>query len=168
MITDENDPRMQKAVADIQERMRRLCVGRAISEEMLSKVRQLIYDHRTSWRHRGVDFPRMVVLTVPRLGAIDLVRADLDLPGIRIVLMNFLTLHPGVTKMELYIAAKAAFPKPPSGFVDEARAWLDHQKEKSAARAEASRNEEDEDRQAHFLKSHGLPPAPSGLDRRDH
>jgi hypothetical protein len=119
MIDDPEHPRMQEAAADLAARVNRLTVGKVITNQLLGVAEQLIYDHRVCWKHRGVDFPRMVIFCVPRIGIIDLARADLDIGSIRTYVLNFVNAHKQVMPQEVADAVVSAWQVRPGALIEE-------------------------------------------------
>jgi hypothetical protein len=112
MIEDENHPAF---VAAHQELMRRIGIalgpfGKRMDRSFIDKLFSVIKDHRAEYRLKGVDFPVLVVVMVPRLGVVHFCRADLDIASIRVQIVNFVQMNPGVTMPEVVAAFRAAFP----------------------------------------------------------
>ncbi len=66
-------------------------------------------EHRAAWRTRGVDFPLMVIISVPRLRIIELWRADLGDVSIWTKIVNLCWSRP-VSINEVVVAVRAAYP----------------------------------------------------------
>lgn len=109
MIDDDNHPEMQKALRGLMERLA-LVVGGQVNKSLVDRMSSIVKDHRDEWRARGVDFPVLRALVVPRLGIIDWVRADSDIKSTRIKILNFVRLNPRATMQEVVAAFIGAYP----------------------------------------------------------
>jgi hypothetical protein len=114
MIDDENHPAM---VVAQQELMRRIGLvmgdGRhPLTKPFLDKLYDTVREHRRECSGRGLRFPALVALVVPRLGIVEFKRADLDLPSIRVSIVNFVRQWQprGVTMAEVVTAFRMAYP----------------------------------------------------------
>jgi hypothetical protein len=112
MIKDEDAPEMIMAQ---QELLRRLGLvlgdGRnELTKPFLEKLFGVIKDHRSEYRQKGVDFPVLVALAVPRLGVVDFKRADLDIASMRMAIVNFVRMNPEAHMDEVVQAFRAAYP----------------------------------------------------------
>lgn len=113
MITDENHPEMVRALADLVSALGTLARRRPlVDRETHRQVLQLRDEHATKWRLRGVDFPHLVLFSVPKLGsrALELWREDLELSSIQVKVVNFVKMYPDVASIEIVAALKAAYP----------------------------------------------------------
>ena len=112
MITDENAPEM---VVAHQELLRRLGsvlgsgYGR-VDKSLMQKMFDIVKTHKEQSRTKGIDFPALVAVVVPRLGIVEWSRADLDISSIRIKIVNFVRDHPTVSMVEMVAAFRAAWP----------------------------------------------------------
>lgn len=77
----------------------------------IQRLRDLIKSHRDYNRYRGVPFPKLVLLTIPRLGAVEVVRDDLDWKSVQILVVNLTEKYPAVTATELAICIGETFPQ---------------------------------------------------------
>lgn len=112
MITDENSPEMIRAQQDILGRLG-LILGdgtKRIDKYLMDKMFAVVKDHRQECLNRGIDFPVLVAVIVPRLGIVDFMRADLDLSSIRMQIVNFVRNNPGASMPEVVNAFHAAYP----------------------------------------------------------
>lgn len=112
MIDDERHPEMIRAQQDLTRQLGHVLDrgNTALTTSFLDKLFGVLRDHRAQWRMRGVDFPVMVALAVPRLGIIEFKRADLDILSIRVSIVNFVRIHPKVTMDEVVTAFRVAYP----------------------------------------------------------
>jgi hypothetical protein len=113
-IDDEDHPAMVMAH---QELLRRLGLvlgdGRnPLNKPFLDKLYDTVKEHQRECRGRGLHFPTMVALVVPRLGIVEFKRADLDISSIRISIVNFVRQHApqGVKMDEVVLAFRMAWP----------------------------------------------------------
>lgn len=109
MITDENDPRMRAAEAQLLT-MLGLFTGTKLSNETFQQLNNMLLDHRTRWRQEGVDFPVLAALVIPRLSVVDLVNAELEGDALRVRIVGFVRRHPLARMEEVAQAVKWAFP----------------------------------------------------------
>lgn len=119
MITDEQHPEMLKALKSFAQRVHYAVEGEKVTKPLIDKLTTVIREHRSEWRARGVDFPQMVILCIPRLGTLDFARADLDLPSIKTKIVNLVRSTPGASMEEIVNAFKAAYPDLKPGDVIE-------------------------------------------------
>lgn len=110
MIEDPEHPQMKRAMDELKNHMRKF-LGRKLSPSHIREVGDLLAWHRRTCRQSlGVDFPVLVAFVFPRLGQIDLVRADLPHREIEQTIVNFTVKYPDVTAEEVAFALKHAFP----------------------------------------------------------
>lgn len=109
-ISDENHPEMIKALRGVAQRIDRVVSGRKVTKPLIDEVMDAVKQHRNEWRARGVDFPTLVLLCIPRLGVLEFARADLDLASLRIKVVNVVRANPGATMQEVVAAFRAAYP----------------------------------------------------------
>ena len=136
MMIDDDDPRMLAAARECAERLIPLVAGREYNGSLDRVLRQELYDHRIRCKRRGVDFPPMTIMAVPRLGAVCLYRADLEPVGIRGAVLQFARIHPDVTSQELATAVLWAWPHiKPETLVDESMFVIKHDQARRATNA---------------------------------
>jgi hypothetical protein len=112
MISEDDHPEMIKAQQELLRRLGKvLGNGRnALTKPFLDRLFGVIKDHRAAYRIKGVDFPVMVALVVPRLGIVEFARADLDIASLRIKIVNFVRFNPNATMEEVVQAFRMAYP----------------------------------------------------------
>jgi hypothetical protein len=110
MIDDETHPEMRRALLGVGQRIDKIVQGRPITKPLIDEVMDAIKHHRNEWRTRGVDFPTLVLICIPRLGVLEFARADLDIASIRIKIVNVVRMNPAATKIEVVDAFCAAYP----------------------------------------------------------
>jgi hypothetical protein len=141
MITEEQHPQMVLAQQDLLRRLERV-IGlfpKTLTQSLLDKMRGVINDHRIEWRQKGVDFPVLVALVVPRFRIVEWKRADLDLASIRTCIVNFVRAHPQISMSDLVNAIRGAYPDlKPDDILERHESGV-----KAHERAEAKRNMED-------------------------
>lgn len=117
MIDDPDHPLMKKAANELAYYLNKYLVGRPLTEQIMVLINNTLVEHRRQCRRKGVDFPVMSALVIPRLGVIELVRADLDQEDIDVRLNNLSVMHPTATQAEIRQALAWAFPDAkPTGF----------------------------------------------------
>ena len=112
MITDDTHPQMHAARLDLAQALVHGLVARAklLDGACIDDAYAIIDDHRVAWLLRGVQFPRMRVLAFPRIGQMEVVRADLTRQGIQTTLVNMTVKYPTLTAEEIAVACQHAFP----------------------------------------------------------
>ena len=111
MTDDENHPEMARAQQDLLGGLAKIFVpGSVLTQSKLDDMFKCVGDHRAHWRGRGVDFPALVAVVVPRLGIVDLKRADVDVASVRQSIVNFVRFTPAATMEEVVAAFRAAYP----------------------------------------------------------
>lgn len=86
-------------------------MGRPLDAIEIRRLGELLADHRRDCRSQlGVDFPVLAAFVFPRLGQIDLVRADMPQTEIEKTIVNFTVKYPDVTAQEVAFAVTTAFP----------------------------------------------------------
>ncbi len=125
MITDEQHPEMVRAYYELKGRLAAVTALRPPSRDLFRDLIECRDDHRRRWRTKGVDFPALVLIVVPRLRVIEYWRADLDFASIRVKTLNLVMSYPSITPSELSSALRAAYPDfSTRATVDEGEAML--------------------------------------------
>jgi hypothetical protein len=109
LITDEHHPEMQQALQELITRLE-FYLGHDVSRGLFDSYFRIVKEHRARWRTKGVDFPALVVIVVPRLGVIELKRADLSKESILVSVLNFVREYPQAQMEEVVAAFRAAYP----------------------------------------------------------
>lgn len=109
---EPNDPRLKAAMVALSK-----IIANFMYLEMTPRTLQELMDaikwHRDRCKAKhGFDFPVLVPFVLPRLGTIDMVRADLDRRSIEQLVINKLREHEAarITMEEVVAAVRAAFP----------------------------------------------------------
>jgi hypothetical protein len=112
MIYDPNDPRMVSAHREILRRLGSILGDgqQQLTKPFLDRMFDAVKQHRAECRTKGIDFPVLVALVVPRLGIVEFVRADLDITSIRTKIVNFVRFNPRVSMDEVVLAFRTAYP----------------------------------------------------------
>jgi len=111
VIDDDNHPEMARAQHDLMGKLARVFVpGSRLDRSKLDAMMECVRDHRAEWRNRGVDFPVLVAVVIPRLGVVDFKRADADVASIRQSIVNFVRFTPEAEMTEVVAAFRAAYP----------------------------------------------------------
>lgn len=101
---------MREAKDDLQRMITKHVVGRNVTLPEVRRLMEMVDHHRSNWRARGVDFPRLTLFVVPRLGYLKLVAADLDMKAVQTHVLNATVEQPEVTPQELAEAVNSAWP----------------------------------------------------------
>lgn len=117
---DENNPAVCVELAGLTEGLRSW-----LSETLDGEALQMLFDfvetHQENARRKGINFPKMVALVIPRLGHIKLVRADLTEINRRRAVISLLRECPSANREEVARAVKRAWPHVgTSTLIDEA------------------------------------------------
>lgn len=112
MITDENHPEMIRAAEELGKVLNVTFVGKPLDGQVVVDMNAVIMNHRELWARRGVEFPVLAALVVPRLSVIDLVNADLaqDTAAMGLRVVAFARRHAQATRAEVLQAFSWAFP----------------------------------------------------------
>lgn len=82
-------------------------------------LRTIIKDHREHCRRHGVPFPRLVLVDFPIVGAVEVLRDDLDFKSVQVFVVNMTQKYPHITTHELATSIAAAFPRFRPGSVEQ-------------------------------------------------
>ena len=124
MLEDENEFAVLTEVAGLTEGLRSW-LGEDLDEESLTLLFDFIEEHRIAARRKGINFPKLVALVIPRLGWIKLVRYEIPESSIRRAVLALLRECPKVTREEVSQAVKRAWPHYKlSSVIDEAETKL--------------------------------------------
>lgn len=107
--TPAENPQLVAAVRQLMARLQRYR-GAPMRKSTFDDINTLVKDHRRACRLRGVDFPPLTALVLVKVGAIELVRKDLEPSGLKVALFNITRKYPAVDKDELAAAVHWAFP----------------------------------------------------------
>jgi hypothetical protein len=132
VIDDEDHPEMRRATEELA-RALTLLTGRRLTGQFMIDLNGVITDHRAKWRTRGVDFPVLAAMVVPRIGAISLMRADLTSEAVASRIVQFAREHPGATSAEIAQAVAWVFPeyRPDDSFMRRMRAQMEARRDES-------------------------------------
>lgn len=108
-MTETDDPRIGQAVRQLVARLAKFR-GAPLRKETFDDINALVKDHRRQCRMHGIDFPHLTALVLTGVGAIEMVRKDLDLKGVQTIVVNLTRRYPQVTPEELARAVGWAFP----------------------------------------------------------
>lgn len=106
----ENDPRVQRAAENLNRQLGQLYLGAQFTKRVFDEACELVQWHRKQCLSRGIQFPKLVVLPLIKQRAIEVVRADMDLQGIRTTMLNLTVKYPSITAQEIAEAVQGAFP----------------------------------------------------------
>lgn len=112
MIDDETHPDMRQAQSQLMQRLGAIMGDgtHVLTKPFLDSMYDAVRQHRAEWRVKGVDFPVLVALVIPRLGIVQWMRADLDISSIKTQIVNFVRFNPRATMDEVVWAFRAAYP----------------------------------------------------------
>lgn len=117
-MTDQHqDPRTQQALRHLMARLGRF-MGARLTKGTFDDINTVVKDHHRECKLRGVDFPALTAMVLTGVGAIEMFRRDLDNEGIRAAILSVVRKHPRVTREELVLAVKWAFPHYRPGHID--------------------------------------------------
>lgn len=74
-------------------------------------VDRLLKDHRNACKRIGIHFPELIAICLPEHNYIEIVRRDLERPGIERVALNLTVKIPSITMQELAEIMARAFPQ---------------------------------------------------------
>ena len=143
MIESEDHPEMVRAHKLLVDRLGVMSAGRRLDRGLFEAMHDVVVQHRLTCRAKGIDFPKLVAVVVPRLGIIEWSRADLDLASVKIKIVNFVRDHPTAAMEEVVSAFKAAWPHiKPDDFAAPASKVSKSVIEKAAKAAEEEKKSE--------------------------
>jgi hypothetical protein len=128
----QEHPLMQEALRQLQFRLS-VYRGLDFDQSTVNSMLETVKNHRQQWRLKGVYFPELVAIVVPRLGIFDLKRADLDAKSVAVSLVNFIRDTPQVSVKEAIAAFRHAYGK--LIHVDDMRAGIANARSDMARRA---------------------------------
>lgn len=124
MLDDENDPAVSAELAGLTEGLRSW-LNEDLDEESLTMLFEFVEEHRVNARKKGINFPKLTALVIPRLGWIKLVRYELPDFSIRRAVLALLRECPKARREEVSYAVKKAWPHYKLSFIiDEAETKL--------------------------------------------
>lgn len=109
-VLSEMEYRKNRAARILFDRIMRYCHGQVMSKQLIQQVEQLVYDHRSECRRKGIDFPVLVVFPLIETGAVHTYPADLDEKGIQTAVLNMTVQYPNCTMRELVAGVCHAWP----------------------------------------------------------
>jgi hypothetical protein len=109
LIQDESHPQMKEALRELEVRLE-FYIGHDVNKGLVDSYNRILKENRAKWRAQGVDFPVLVAIMIPRLGTIDLRRADLPKDSICQEVINLVRATPEATMEEIVMAFRAAYP----------------------------------------------------------
>lgn len=112
MIEDEDHPQMVRAHQELMSRLGYVLEkgDKKLDKYLMKDMYDVVKQHREQCRTRGIDFPALVALVVPRFGIVEWKRADLDLASIKVSIVNFVRFHPQVPMAEVVQTFRRAWP----------------------------------------------------------
>lgn len=109
-VLTEMEYRRNRAAKLLFDRIMQFCRGKFMTKRLIEEVEQLVYDHRSQCKAKGIDFPRLTVFPLVEQGAVHTFNADLDEQGIQTAILNMTVQYPAVTAADLANGCRHAFP----------------------------------------------------------
>jgi hypothetical protein len=109
VVTDD-DRRLAKANGVLFERLKVLLMGRNMTKSLYEGMLTLIEDHRFECNMQGIAFPPVVAVWLEGVGAVKIVRADIDAKSLQVAIVNWTREHPSITAGEIARALVRHFP----------------------------------------------------------
>jgi hypothetical protein len=107
---DFQDARLRHAAGVLFENISRLATGMAMEPATIAAIADWIAIHRADCKRMGIDFPEMVVVAFPRLGAIEICRRDWTVPDVETFILDCVSKYPTISAAEIAEAIKKAWP----------------------------------------------------------
>lgn len=85
-------------------------LGRPMTEGSARAAEEIVHHYTRVARASGITFPDLAVIVLPLAGGIEVVRRDLDIAGIRMMVINLTVKYPNVSVSELAHAVRTAWP----------------------------------------------------------
>ena len=95
--------------------------GNLITQNLVDDITDLLKAHRRECKMRGIDFPEMVCLVVPEVGAIEIIRRDSTREALQIHVVNLTVKYPAIRPEHIAAALQRAFPDFRPGAIDVRR-----------------------------------------------
>ena len=136
MIDDENHPEMNRAMRELTRRLAILSNGKSMTRALIEQMYDCVKQHRATERAKGIDFPVLVAIVIPRLGIVEWARADLELASIKTKIVNFVRFNPAARMEEIVVAFVTAYPHlKPDDFLAQHQIAVDADKRQAERQA---------------------------------
>jgi hypothetical protein len=109
VVTDD-DRRLAKANGVLFERLKAHLLGKDMTQHLYDSMLGLIEDHRFECNMQGIAFPPVVAVWLEGVGAVKIVRADIELPSLQTMIVNWTREHLNITAGEIARALVRHFP----------------------------------------------------------
>lgn len=106
----EQNQRLNQSATDLLRKLKLFCTGRLLSNQSLDALDQIAKDHRAWARLHGIPFPRMSIVVIPRLGIIEIWRADLERADLEHHVVRMVRKFPRLLMPELADAIARSYP----------------------------------------------------------
>lgn len=107
----EHQARLNESAGLLYERLCQFCAsGRKISSTTMHAIEGIVRHHITAARQDGIKFPDMRVVIVEGVGALEIVRADLEHSSIQVLIKNISIKYPDADPIEIAKGIRRAFP----------------------------------------------------------
>lgn len=108
--SDFQDARLRHAAGVLHAEVSRLAEGMAMDRSTVDKIAEWVEIHRRDCKRMGIDFPEMVVVAFPRIGAIEICRRDWTTPDVENFILGCVQKYPEITTPEIAKAIERAWP----------------------------------------------------------
>lgn len=109
VVTDD-DRRLARANGVLFKRLKAHLMGRVMTKPLYESVMTLIEDFRFECNMRDIAFPQVVAVWLEGVGAVKIVRADIDRRDLQVQIVNWTREHPDLTALALARALVRHFP----------------------------------------------------------
>lgn len=112
MVDIENAEQGPELLSLFQQRLKRLLDENKLSaRSLLVQVNALCEHMKAECARNGIRFPDMAVLVLPSVGALEMVRRELDQQGLDNTVVHIVRTYPGIDVREVAEAFRYAFPE---------------------------------------------------------
>ena len=110
-VEEGSDPRLAIAADRLAKQVAFYFRNCVLDDQTKIDVVEFVAHRVRAFRDRGIDFPRMTALMLPRYGKIVLLRRDLSEADVRQAIVNLTREFKDVTPYEIAVAVSFAFPE---------------------------------------------------------
>lgn len=96
-------------------------LGKMMTRQLYHEACQIVEDHVTEAALYGIRFPELAVIGLPGVGAIEVVRADLEPRDLQVWAVNLTVKYPKITACEIAEALARHFPNYVAQAIDPSR-----------------------------------------------
>lgn len=110
-VRTEEDQRLAYWTHRLQKRLERKCLRAMMTRQLLDDCRETVEDFRTRLRlDAGLHYPEVVLILLREVGALEVVRADIDQANLQRWIINLTVKYPRVTARGIAEALAEHFP----------------------------------------------------------